>query len=110
MQFRAKFVPQFATISAPLWDLISSNAKWKWGNQEAAAFSKIKRLITQAPVMAYYNQDAQTRTTTDASPVGLGVILEQMQSDGQFRPVYYASRKLSKTEQRSHNSKEKPMA
>lgn len=100
VQFCAKFVPQFATISAPLWDLTSSNAKWKWGNQEAAAFSKIKRLITQAPVMAYYNQDARTRITTDASPVGLGAILEQMQPDGQFRPVYYASRKLSKTEQR----------
>ena len=42
--------------------------------------------------MAYYNQHAETRVTTDASPV--------VQPDGQFRPVYYASRKLSKTEQR----------
>jgi hypothetical protein len=50
--------------------------------------------------MAYYNQHAETRVTTDASPVGLGAILEQVQPDGQFRPVYYASRKLSKTEQR----------
>jgi hypothetical protein len=37
--------------------------------------------------MAYYNQHAETRVTTDASPVGLGAILEQVQPDGQFRPV-----------------------
>jgi hypothetical protein len=43
--------------------------------------------------MAYYNQHAETRVTTDASLVGLGAILEQVQPDGQFRPVYYASLK-----------------
>ena len=100
VQFCAKFIPQFATISAPLWDLTSKNAKWKWGSKEAAAFSQIKHLLTCAPVMAYYNQNAKTRITTDASPVGLGAIIEQEQPDGHFRPVYYASRKLSKTEQR----------
>ena len=46
--------------------------------------------------MAYYNQNPKTRVTKDASPVGLGAILEQEQPDGGFRPVYYASRKLSK--------------
>ena len=99
IQFCAKFIPQFATISTPLWDLTSKNAKWQWGSKEAAAFSQIKHLLTCAPVMAYYNQNAKTRVTTDASPVGLGAILEQEQPDGGFRPVYYASRKLSKTEQ-----------
>ena len=39
---------------------------------------------------------------TDASPVGPGAILEQNQSDGEYRPVYYASRKLTDTE--SHYS------
>ena len=37
---------------------------------------------------------------TDASPVSLGAILEQKQSDGEYRPVYYASRKLTDTESR----------
>ncbi|XP_048590584.1 uncharacterized protein LOC116613084 isoform X1 [Nematostella vectensis] len=100
-QFCAKFIPQFATISAPLWDLTSKNAKWKWGAKEAESFAQIKHLLTCAPVMSYFTQGAQTRIITDASPVGLGAILEQRQpGDGQFRPVYYASRKLSKVEQR----------
>ena len=50
--------------------------------------------------MAYFTKGASTRLTTDASPVGIGAILEQQQSDGHFRPVYYASRKLSGVEQR----------
>ena len=100
VQFCAKFIPNFATISAPLWDLTSKNTTWKWGREETAAFVRVKNLITHAPVMAFFTQGAQTRLITDASPVGLGAILEQQQADGQFRPVYYASRKLSKVEQK----------
>ena len=100
VQFCAKFIPQFATISAPLWDLTSKTASWNWGKKEIAAFDQIKTLLTSAPVMACFTQGASTRLTTDASPVGIGAILEQQQSDGHFRPVYYASRKLSGVEQR----------
>ena len=50
--------------------------------------------------MAYFKQNAKTRITTDASPVGLGAILEQQQEDGTYRPVYYASRKLNSVEGR----------
>lgn len=50
--------------------------------------------------MAYHRQGAPTRLTTDASSVGIGAILEQEQEDGSYRPIYYASRKLSKVEKR----------
>lgn len=57
-------------------------------------------MLTNAPVMAYFAKDAKTRLVTDASPVGLGAVLEQQQEDGSYRPVYYASRKLSNVEKR----------
>ena len=50
--------------------------------------------------MAYFAKDAKTCLVTDASPVGLGVVLEQKQKDGSYRPVYYASRKLNDVEKR----------
>ena len=50
--------------------------------------------------MAYHRQGAPTCLTTDASSVGIGAILEQEQEDGSYRPIYYASRKLSKVEKR----------
>ena len=99
-QFCAKFIPGFSTISSPLWDLTSTGKSWKWGTKEEEAFEQIKKLLTNAPVMAYFAKDAKTRLVTDASPVGLGAVLEQQQEDGSYRPVYYASRKLSNVEKR----------
>ena len=99
-QFCAKFVPNFAIISSPLWDLTCATNKWKWTDKEESAFNEVKKRLTCAPVMAFYKQDAETRIVTDAAPIGLGAILEQKQEDGHYRPVYYASRKLNKVEQR----------
>ena len=99
-QFCAKFIPRFSTISSPLWDLTCTGKSWKWGTKEEEAFEEIKKLLTNAPVMAYFAKDAKTRLVTDASPVGLGAVLEQQQEDGSYRPVYYASRKLSNVEKR----------
>ena len=56
--------------------------------------------LTQAPVMAFFKQGAETRITTDASPVGIGAVLEQKQADGLYRPVHYANRKLTPPESR----------
>ena len=100
VQFCAKFIPNFATISSPLWDLTRKDVKWQWGAKESKTFQEIKDLLTKAPVMAYHRQGATTRLTTDASPVGVGAILEHKQEDGTYRPIYYASRKLSKVEAR----------
>ena len=55
-------------------------------------------MLTNTPVMAYFAKDAKTCLVTDASPVGLGAVLEQQQEDGSYRPVYYASRKLPNVE------------
>ena len=99
-QFCAKFIPQFATITCPLWELTHDKAEWKWTQVEEDAFNQVKQCLTKAPVMAYFTTGAKTRVITDASPVGLGAILEQQQPDGTYRPVYYASRKLTKTEMR----------
>ena len=100
VQFCAKFIQGFATISRPLWDLTHQGAEWKWTEREEGAFQELKTKLTQAPVMAYYTQCAKTRVTTDASPVGLGAILERQQEDGLYRPVYYASRKLNTVKRR----------
>ena len=38
VQFCAKFIPNFATISSPLWDLTGKDVKWKWGVEETKSF------------------------------------------------------------------------
>ena len=100
VQYCARFIPSFAIIASPLWDLTKAHVKWKWGTTEENAFQAVQRQLTQAPVMAFFKQGAETRITTNASPVGIGAVLEQKQEDGQYRPVYYASRKLTPPESR----------
>ena len=73
----------------------SSQAKWKWGTAEENAFQAAKRRLTRAPVMPFFKQGAETRFTTDSSPVGIGAVLEQKREHGQYRSVHYASRKLT---------------
>ena len=100
VQYCARFIPSFVIIASPLWDLTNARAKWKWGTAEENAFRAVKRQLTQAPVMAFFKQGAETRITTDATPVGIRAVLEQKQEDGQYRPVHYASRKLTPPESR----------
>ncbi len=99
-QFSARFIPDFSTITHPLWELTHDKAKWKWTEVEQAAFQEVKSRMTTAPVMAYYKLEADTYVITDASPVGLGAMLMQEQEDKEYKPVHYASRKLSPTETR----------
>ena len=56
------------------------------------AFEKLKKLLTEAPVLAFPN--FAEGLDTDASGLGLGAVLAQKQCDGTVRLVAYASRTL----------------
>ena len=99
-QFCAKFIRNFAAVTSPLWDLTKEKSEWNWTEQHEAGFNSIKKHLTTCPVMAYWDTKADTRVTTDASPLGLGAIREQKQPYGSYHPVYYASRKLTEVEGR----------
>ena len=92
-QYCARFIPSLAIIASRLWDLTNTHANWKRSAAEENAFQAVQRQLTQAPVMAFFKQGAETHVTTDASPLGIGAVLEQKQEDGQHRPIHYASRR-----------------
>ena len=87
-------------MEEPLRELIRSKDTWEWTERHTVALTDIKNYLSSAGVMAYWRPDTETRLTTDASPVGLGAILEQRQAEGEFRPIAYASRSLSDVERR----------
>ena len=67
------------------------------GPEQQEAFETLQRLCTESPILAYADIKAPFVLHTDASGVGLGAVLYQVQ-DGQKRVIAYASRSLSKSE------------
>ena len=95
VNYLSKFLPQLADVMEPLRRLTRKDTEWTWSEEQDKAFSEVKRLVWQAPVLSYYQPDRPLSIQCDASQKGLGAALLQ---DG--RPIAYASRPLSDTEQR----------
>ena len=92
LQYLSRFLPQLAAAAAPLRQLTERSAIFTWQTQQADAFQSLKKMITMAPVLRYY--DVKTTVQCDASEKGLGATLLQ-----KGQPVTFASRALNKSEQ-----------
>ena len=95
--FSSRFIPNFATIAEPLRALTRQETPFKWDSEQQSAFQSLKSALANAPVLAYFDKDANTSVVTDASPVGLGAVLIH-EKDGVSRAVCCASRSLSDVE------------
>ena len=87
-------------MASPLYALTHKDAEFYWGQFEQTAFDRLKQLLINAPVLAFPNFDQEFILETDASGVGLGVILAQEQQDGTVRPIAYDSRTLQQHEKK----------
>jgi hypothetical protein len=96
----SKFIQNYSTLTAPLRELTTKNARYEWTSVHQQAFESIKQAIQKDCIMHFYNPEQQTQLTVDASPVGLGAILSNMDSQGNVHNVAYASRSLSIVEQK----------
>lgn len=73
--------------------------KWIWEDEQEDAFNKLKCSLTQPPILGYPDFGKPFFLHTDASGFGLGAVLYQEQDDLK-RVIAYASRGLSRSEQR----------
>ena len=88
-----RFVPLFSTVAGPLHGLTRKGVDFVWSESCEEAFRTLKRLLTQAPVLAFPDFSLGFLLETDASGLGLGAVLAQEQ-DGVVRPIAYSSRTL----------------
>ena len=93
-QYLARFLPNLADKAAPLRLLTQKGSKWEWGPSQQSAFDTVKKMACEAPILAHYQPNEPLTLQVDASSYGLGAAL--LQND---KPVAYASRSLTKTEQ-----------
>ena len=93
--YLAKFIEGYSEITAPLRQLLHNDVAWGWFEQQREAFTKLKNMLCSPPILQYYNVRKETVLTCDASKDGLGVACLQ-----EGKPIAYASRALTPTEQK----------
>ena len=71
VNYNARFIPDFATITEPLRRLTKSDTPFEFGEEQRQAFNKLKAKLTEVKFLVYFDKNAKTRVITDASPVGL---------------------------------------
>ncbi len=98
-----KFIHKFAQIAKPLTELMSLPGKKKkitLSPEALKAFHTLKDLISQEPVLALPDFNKPFIVRTDASQYAIGGVLIQQDDEGNEKPICYASRTLTRTEQR----------
>ena len=95
-----KFSHNLADMTKPLRDLLSNKNQWCWDRPQQQAFKDVKNEISKSPTLALFDPSKQTTVSADASSYGLGTVLLQTQEDGEKKPVAFASRAMTPTEQR----------
>ena len=95
IQYLGKFMPNMATESAPLRELLEKNVAWHLDHLHEESFQKLKQMASSTPILGYYDPSKPLCLCVDASSKGLGAVLSQDE-----KPLAYASRALTPTQQR----------
>lgn len=100
LNYYHRFLKNLATVVKPLNALLEKGKKFAWSAECETAFQQSKRLLTSEPVLTHYDPNLPVRLAADASPYGISGIISHVMQDGTEKPIAYASRSLSKTEQK----------
>lgn len=94
VNYLSKFLPCLADHMEPLCRLTRQDTEFNWTEEQENAFTEVKRLVTTAPVLSYYDPKGELEIQSDASKNGLGVALLQ-----KGQPIADIRRALTETKQ-----------
>lgn len=100
--FYRRFMPNAATIQAPLNCLITTNKKndktpVEWSESTKFQFEECKKSIANATMLAFQCSDFELSVAVDASDVAIGAVVQQRTNNG-WQPLSFFSRKLTSAE------------
>ena len=104
-----KHIKHFATIASPLHELTAGTPnnkkdfKLEWPDKAQTSFELIKEALVSAPALALPDFSQKFIVTSDASALGLGATLSQVNKAGVEQILAYASRRLTPNE-RTHTT------
>jgi hypothetical protein len=92
-----RFVNNYTDIADALICLMNAKT-FEWKEEHQTSFENLKRSLATQPVLSMPDFSQDFHVWPDASKIAVGGILTQIR-DGHHTPIYYISKKLSKTEQ-----------
>ncbi|GFS51926.1 retrovirus-related Pol polyprotein from transposon 17.6 [Trichonephila clavipes] len=97
-----KYIKDYSKIAKPLSDLTRKENLFFFffGIQQKEAFEKLKKILSEGPILHLYKYRRKTELHTDAYKQGYGAILLQEAGDGKLHPVYYMSKKTNTAEEK----------
>ncbi|KAI0993404.1 hypothetical protein K3495_g14780 [Podosphaera aphanis] len=96
--FYRRFIRNFGVIAKPLNNLTRRGVEFRFTDECQAAFHDLKRKLINAPVLAHYNPEAESRLETDASDGVIAAVFSQFSPDNQWHPVAFFSKTMAPAE------------
>ena len=103
-----RFINGFTNIARPLYDVLGKEVKMGPVDLPPEAWEAmiiLKGKVQSVPILVFPDFDKPFLLETDASKEGLGAVLSQKQSDGQYHPITFGSCSLTLSEKNYHSSK-----
>ena len=100
LNFYTKFIEKLHINLKPFYDLLHENTPWKWTDEHESLFQKLKMSLTSETELTIPNTKHQFFITVDASLIGLGAVLFQLNEDNKMKVISYNSRILNPQEQK----------
>ena len=104
-----KHIPNFATITYSLRQLLAKEAKFEWNGECEKSFQQLKCILGSRLILAPPDYRHSFVLTTDACTKGLGAVLHQ-NVDGRDRVIAYASQSLKPAERNYSTTEQEALA
>ncbi|XP_055634002.1 uncharacterized protein K02A2.6-like [Toxorhynchites rutilus septentrionalis] len=105
-----RFVPNLASKTDPLRDLLRKGTLFKWSNVHQNAFDSIKAAISSVDFLRFFDPKDTSFLIVDASPTGLGAVLLQANSKNEKRIIAFASKALTDLERKYFQTEREALA
>jgi hypothetical protein len=79
MVYFSSYIPFYAWIATPLFNLLRKDTKWEWNDLHTEAFELCTQVLTNASVQGYVILGSPYQLYSDACNFGLAALLQQVQ-------------------------------
>ena len=100
LTYYSKFLPDLATLLAPLYALLHHDTPWSWNKKREEAFQASKKLLTSSGLLVHFDPDLPLLLACDASSYNIGTVLSHQMQDGTEHSIAFVSRSLTDVERK----------